>query len=107
MSNHIDHLMHEDRRFPPPTEFAANAVATGALYDAARTDRLGFWADQARTVVSWSTPFTRVLDWSGAPFAQWFDDGRLRRDVAEGRPIGDTTTLTDPAVLNIINAQVH
>jgi acetyl-CoA synthetase len=32
---------------------------------------------------------------------------RLLRDVAEGRPIGDTTTLTDPAVLSVINAQVH
>jgi acetyl-CoA synthetase len=32
---------------------------------------------------------------------------RLLRDVAEGRPIGDTTTLTDPAVLSIIDAQVH
>jgi acetyl-CoA synthetase len=32
---------------------------------------------------------------------------RLLRDVAEGRPIGDTTTLTDPGVLSVINAQVH
>jgi acetyl-CoA synthetase len=32
---------------------------------------------------------------------------RLLRDVAEGRPIGDTTTLTDPAVLSVINTQVH
>ena len=30
-----------------------------------------------------------------------------QRDVAEGREIGDTTTLTDQNVLNIINAQVH
>jgi acetyl-CoA synthetase len=32
---------------------------------------------------------------------------RLLQDVAEGREIGDTTTLTDQNVLNIINAQVN
>jgi acetyl-CoA synthetase len=32
---------------------------------------------------------------------------RLLRDVAEGRDIGDTTTLTDQNVLNLINAQVN
>jgi acetyl-CoA synthetase len=32
---------------------------------------------------------------------------RLLQDVAEGREIGDTTTLTDTGVLNIISAQVH
>jgi len=32
---------------------------------------------------------------------------RLLRDVAEGREIGDTTTLTDQNVLNLISAQVH
>ncbi len=31
---------------------------------------------------------------------------RLLRDVAEGREIGDTTTLADTAVMNIISAQV-
>jgi hypothetical protein len=32
---------------------------------------------------------------------------RLLQDVAEGREIGDTTTLADTSVLNIISAQVH
>jgi acetyl-CoA synthetase len=32
---------------------------------------------------------------------------RLLQDVAEGREIGDTTTLTDTGVLSIISAQVH
>jgi acetyl-CoA synthetase len=32
---------------------------------------------------------------------------RLLQDVAEGREIGDTTTLTDTGVLNVISAQVH
>ncbi|MFT4135595.1 acetate--CoA ligase [Microbacterium sp.] len=32
---------------------------------------------------------------------------RLLRDVAEGRDVGDTTTLADAAVMNVISAQVH
>ena len=31
---------------------------------------------------------------------------RLLRDVAEGRDVGDTTTLADAAVMNVISAQV-
>ncbi|MFC6063316.1 acetate--CoA ligase [Streptomyces ochraceiscleroticus] len=39
-------------------------------------DRGGFWAEQAARL-HWDTPWTRVLDWSDAPFAKWFADGRL------------------------------
>ena len=31
---------------------------------------------------------------------------RLLRDVAEGREVGDTTTLADTAVMSVISAQV-
>ena len=77
----IDHLLNEDRRFAPDPEFAAAAVARPSLYDDARADRLAFWGDRAREHVTWRTPFTRVLDWSDAPTARWFDDGTL--NVAE------------------------
>ncbi|WP_158862562.1 acetate--CoA ligase [Leifsonia sp. AG29] len=111
MSNTIDNLLHEARRFPPSEEFAANAVATAELYERADADRLGFWADQSRELLHWHRPFTRTLDWSDAPFAKWFDDGELnvayncldRHVLAghgdrvaihwEGEP-GDTRTLT-------------
>ncbi|MHA7987737.1 acetate--CoA ligase [Rathayibacter sp. CAU 1779] len=76
-SDTIDNLLHESRRFAPSPEFAANAVAKPALYEEAAADRLGFWADQARELVHWHTPFTRTLDWSNPPFAKWFDDGEL------------------------------
>jgi acetyl-CoA synthetase len=72
----IDSLLHEDRRFPPTPEFTKNAVATPALAEAAAADRLEFWADQAREL-HWHTPFTQTLDWSAAPFARWFGDGKL------------------------------
>ena len=78
MSNtSIDSLQHEERRFPPSPEFTADAVATGALYDEAAADRLGFWAAQARELLHWNRDFTKDLDWSNAPFATWFEDGEL------------------------------
>ncbi|GAA2043799.1 acetate--CoA ligase [Agromyces tropicus] len=77
MNAQIDHALEEIRRFRPSPEFAAQAVADHGLYDAARADRLAFWADQARTLLHWEKPFTRTLDWSNPPFAKWFDDGEL------------------------------
>lgn len=77
MSNEaLENLLHEDRVFPPSAEFAATANATGAMYDEAATDRLGFWAEQAR-YLTWATDFDQVLDWSDAPFAKWFVGGTL------------------------------
>jgi acetyl-CoA synthetase len=64
------------KAYPPPEEFAASAVATADLYDEAESDRLAFWAKQARTL-QWDTDFTDTLDWSGAPFAKWFVGGKL------------------------------
>ena len=73
----LENLLTEDRRFPPSEEFAANAVAKADLYEKAAADRLGFWADQARSLLTWETDFTDTLDWSNAPFAKWFVGGRL------------------------------
>ncbi|NUS40169.1 MAG: acetate--CoA ligase [Terrabacter sp.] len=107
----LENLLHETRAFPPSPAFAGQANAQPSLYEEAKADRLGFWADQARELVSWSTPFTQTLDWSGAPVAKWFADGQLNaaynavdRHVEaglgdrvaihfEGEP-GDTRTVT-------------
>ncbi len=111
MSETIDSLLHEERRFPPSKEFMATAVATPELYARASANRLEFWAEQARELLDWSTPFTETLDWNNPPFARWFADGRLnvayncldRHVLAgngdrvaihwEGEP-GDTRTIT-------------
>lgn len=76
MSTTIDNLMHENRVFPPPEQFVANAIAREDIYQRAATDRLGFWAGEARKL-HWHTPFTEVLDWSHAPVANWFPDGSI------------------------------
>jgi acetyl-CoA synthetase len=72
----LDNLMQENRTFPPSPAFAATANATAAIYDEAESDRLGFWAKQAREL-DWETDFTEVLDWSNAPFAKWFVGGKI------------------------------
>lgn len=77
MSNTIDNLLHESRRFPPSNEIQRDSITTSDLYTKAAADRLGFWADQARELLHWHTPFTHTLDWSHPPFATWFDDGEL------------------------------
>ncbi len=78
MSNpSIESLLTETRTFPPAADFAAGAIAGAELYEAAKLDRLEFWATQARELLHWDKPFTEVLDWSNAPFARWFGDGTL------------------------------
>ncbi|GAA4419681.1 acetate--CoA ligase [Georgenia halophila] len=107
----LENLLHETRTFPPSPEFAAQANATAEMYDVAAADKEAFWADQARELLTWSKDFTEVLDFSGAPVARWFADGKLNaaynavdRHVEaghgdrvaihfEGEP-GDTRTLT-------------
>jgi acetyl-CoA synthetase len=101
-------LLHENRRFPPPPEFVAQANAQPEVYEAA-DDPLRFWSSQAAEL-EWDAPWTQVLDWN-LPFAKWFVGGRLNvavncvdRHVAtgfgdrvaffwEGEP-GDTRTIT-------------
>ncbi|WP_328989069.1 acetate--CoA ligase [Kribbella sp. NBC_01245] len=84
--------------FPPSPEFAAQAVAGADLYAEAAADREAFWAKQARELLSWDQDFEQTLDWSDAPFAEWFVGGRLNaayncvdRHVEAGR--GDKVAI--------------
>src|ERR1041384_3704895 len=79
MTEQLDTLLDEARRFPPPAEFAKTAVATAATYAAARADRLKFWADRAAEL-EWSTPWKTVLEWD-PPHAKWFVGGKLNASV--------------------------
>ncbi|WP_432003172.1 acetate--CoA ligase [Streptomyces sioyaensis] len=98
MSNEsLANLLKEERRFAPPADLAAHANVTAAAYEQAAADRLGFWAEQAKRL-SWDTAPTQTLDWSDAPFAKWFADGKLNvayncvdRHVENG--LGDRVAL--------------
>jgi len=79
--NNIESTLIENRQFPPSAEFVANATIKQAEFDAlhkaAADDYEGFWANQAREMLDWHTPFTQTLDDSNAPFFKWFADGAL------------------------------
>ncbi|EKV02809.1 acetyl-coenzyme A synthetase [Leptolyngbya sp. PCC 7375] len=111
----IESILHEQRLFEPPAEFAAAATVSGAdqyqaLYDKAAADPAAFWAELAEQELNWFQKWDTVLDWQ-PPFAKWFVGGKInisyncldrhldthRRDkpaiVWEGEP-GDSRTLT-------------
>jgi acetyl-CoA synthetase len=75
MTDQLDTLLSEQRRFPPNPDFARKAHGTKALYEAAARDRLGYWEEQARAL-DWIQPWSRVLEWN-LPYAKWFVDGKL------------------------------
>jgi len=82
MSNSIESVMIETRVFPPPENFAqqanvSQAAGYQALLNEADRDPDAFWARQARELLQWTRPFTKVLDDSRAPFYEWFGDGEL------------------------------
>ncbi len=77
MSETIGVYEVEDRTFPPPEAFAAQANTNDrSLYEEAEADYEAFWARQARELVTWSKDFDTVLEWD-LPFAKWFVGGEL------------------------------
>jgi acetyl-CoA synthetase len=93
----------ETHVYSPPERAVKNAWVSGMdayrkLCDEAERDYEGFWARQARELISWRTPFKKVLDAENAPFFKWFEDGTLNasyncldRHVEAG--LGDKTAL--------------
>jgi acetyl-CoA synthetase len=79
MTDQLDTLLSEQRRFPPDPAFAAQANATRALYEAGARDPVEFWAEQARTL-DWMSPWTTALEWN-PPHAKWFVGGKLNVSV--------------------------
>jgi acetyl-CoA synthetase len=61
---HIDAPLEEDRTFPPPEGFRANAVVCDpSIYDRSAADPEGFWAEEAGRL-EWSRPWDTVMEWS-------------------------------------------
>src|SRR3954447_1033425 len=93
----LSNLLHEERRFEPPADLAADANITAEAYARADADREAFWAEQAGRL-DWDQKWERVLDWDDPPFAKWFVGGRINaahncvdRHVAAGK--GDKVAL--------------
>jgi acetyl-CoA synthetase len=113
-TTNIESVLHEERVFPPPEEFAARARVGSMeeyerLREEAARDPEGFWARMAEEL-HWFRRWDRVLKWE-PPHAEWFVGGKTnvsyncldrhlqtwRRNKAafvwEGEP-GDQRTLT-------------
>lgn len=77
LQQRLEALLHTER-FPVPEGFARAANEPDeARRTRAAADPVGYWADEARAVLDWDTPFTQTLDDTAAPFYTWFADGRL------------------------------
>src|SRR5947209_19601859 len=75
----LDALLHENRRFEPPTVLAAEANAQPEIYDEAASDRVAFWEKQAEWL-RWDERWTKALEWE-PPYAKWFIGGKLNACV--------------------------
>jgi acetyl-CoA synthetase len=111
----IESILHEERLFPPASEFSQDAQIKSLeeyqqLYERAKADPEAFWAELAEKELHWFEKWDKVLEWD-APFAKWFVNGKInisyncldrhlttekRHKTAliwEGEP-GDSRTLT-------------
>jgi acetyl-CoA synthetase len=104
----IETIFTEERRYPPPPEFAAQANAKPDIYE---RDFEEFWETEGRERVSWFEPFTQLLEWE-PPYAKWYLGGKTNvtyncvdRHVEagngdrvayywEGEPVGDRREVT-------------
>ncbi|MCQ4143016.1 acetate--CoA ligase [Vogesella sp. AC12] len=116
----IESVLKETRSFPPSDAFRAKATLSGMeAYNAqaalAEADYAGFWGNLARELLTWSKPFTTVLDDSNAPFFKWFADGELnvsyncidRHLATKGNKTAIIFEADDGSVENITYQQLH
>jgi acetyl-CoA synthetase len=108
VSQTIDTMFLEERRYEPPLEFAAQANAQPDIY---RRDVDEFWETEGRQRVTWFEPFSKLYEWE-PPYAKWYLGGKLNvtyncvdRHVEagrggkvafywEGEPEGETEKIT-------------
>jgi acetyl-CoA synthetase len=104
----IDTMFLEERTYPPPEDFVAQANAQASIYDVPFEE---FWEREARERITWFEPFADLYEWE-PPYAKWYLGGKLNvcfncvdRHVEagaggvvayhwEGEPEGETRTIT-------------
>jgi acetyl-CoA synthetase len=69
----IDTMLLEERRYPPPKEFAAQANAKADIYDRGWEE---LWESEGRERVTWFEPFTKLYEWE-PPYAKFYVGGSL------------------------------
>lgn len=102
-SSSIESTLVENRVFEPSEAIVKAARIAGmdaynALCAEAEKDYVGFWGRLAKETLTWSKPFTKVLDESNKPFYKWFEDGELNAsynclDRHMGTPVENKTAI--------------
>jgi acetyl-CoA synthetase len=78
----IENLLREERTFPPPSDFVAQAVLSDAdVYPRAETEEgfSAFWTAEGNRL-DWMEPWSELYTWE-PPYAQWFLGGKLNVSV--------------------------
>ncbi len=78
--------MSEEHVYPVPAEIAKSAWIDNdkylEMYERSVTDPEGFWAEQAKEMVTWSKPWEKVLEWDFPKgLIKWFEGGELNVSV--------------------------
>src|SRR5919106_3596436 len=74
----IENLLREDRTFPPPPEFVANALLSdaGILERTASEEGFrAFWTEEGDRL-EWMEPWSELYTWD-VPYAKWYIGGKL------------------------------
>jgi acetyl-CoA synthetase len=69
----IETILAEERRYPPPPDFAAQANAQPEIYERPFEE---LWESEARERVSWFREWDRLLEWE-LPYAKWYVGAEL------------------------------
>src|SRR5213595_2539654 len=69
----IETILLEERRYPPPEDFASQANAQPDIYDRGFEE---FWETEGRERVSWFQDFDKLYEWE-LPYAKWYLGGKL------------------------------
>jgi acetyl-CoA synthetase len=80
MSEAIESVLQEDRKFPPSPEFSAEAHISSEeqyqeMWNRAKDDPSGFWGDLARENIDWFQEFDKTLE-GDMPDTKWFVGGK-------------------------------
>ncbi len=80
MSEAIESVLQETRKFPPPSDFAAQANIRSdeqyqQMWTRAKADPAGFWGDMAANL-DWFKKWDKVLD-GAMPNTKWFVGGKI------------------------------
>jgi acetyl-CoA synthetase len=73
VTNTIDTMLLEERRYAPDPEFARQANAQPEIYE---RDWEEFWESEGHDRVTWFEPFSKLYDWE-PPYAKWYLGGKL------------------------------